>query len=196
MRRTVLAAVIAAAAAAGCTNAPTAVPPAPPTTTIATPTTTPDPLATFAVHERAFIRAYTAAGFSNAGGNPSIVRLGELICQEIGDDARPASTQAALTGDSVTAPEAKQLYLLAHETMCPGYGLPDPNVFGEGTYEVGVDIAPGKYRSPGGDSCYWARLDANQETIDNDLSSGPTVFTVRDGDGYVELSRCEWTLTP
>ena len=30
--------------------------------------------------------------------------------------------------------------------------------FGDGAFIVGLDIASGAWRSPGGDSCYWERL--------------------------------------
>lgn len=65
----------------------------------------------------------------------------------------------------------------------------------EGTYEVGVDIKPGKYKSPGGSGCYWARLGKDQTSIlDNSFGDGPSVFTVKASDGYVKLSGCTWTL--
>lgn len=38
--------------------------------------------------------------------------------------------------------------------------------FGDGTWLVGVDIAPGSYRAPGGGDCHWARFaDLNGEDI-------------------------------
>jgi hypothetical protein len=46
-------------------------------------------------------------------------------------------------------------------------------------------FAPGTYRVEG----YWARLDANQEIIDNDLvDSGLTLLNVAPTDTYVEIS--------
>lgn len=178
-----------------CTNAPASAPsrPVAATTTAAAPTT--DPLAGFLPTERAFIGAYKAAGFSNSGGNSGIVQLGQAICGDIVAGSRPAQTQASLvTPSGLTAGEAETLYILAHDVMCPSVPLPDPNSFGEGTYEVGVDIQPGRYRSPGGDNCYWARLDDSQDILDNNISSGPNVFDVRESDGFIELSRCTWTL--
>ena len=39
---------------------------------------------------------------------------------------------------------------------------------GNGFFTVGVDILPGKWESSGtGDGCYWARLDSNQDLLDN-----------------------------
>ncbi len=39
---------------------------------------------------------------------------------------------------------------------------------GDGFYTVGDEIAPGRWRSNGsGDGCYWARLDSDQDILDN-----------------------------
>lgn len=61
----------------------------------------------------------------------------------------------------------------------------------EGTYTVGPDpssgaLAPGLYRVSG----YWARLDAAQEIIDNDIvdDNGFTLLNVQPTDAYVEIS--------
>jgi hypothetical protein len=60
--------------------------------------------------------------------------------------------------------------------------------FGSGTYEVGVDVAPGEYRTPGTDSCYWARLRNNDgsrdDILDNSFGAGPQVVTLRDGEFF------------
>lgn len=183
---------------AGCSAAVDgAASPMPPTDTASAPTTTADPLADYPADTRAFIEGFTAAGFTLPGGNAAIARYGELVCADIASGARPAQTQALLVTSNVTAEEAAKVYALAHDTLCPSTPLPDPNTFGEGTYEVGVDIQPGKYRSPGGDGCYWERLAKDQnDIIDNDLTSGPSVFTVAPSDGFVRLSRCMWTKVP
>jgi hypothetical protein len=40
--------------------------------------------------------------------------------------------------------------------------------FGDGIWQVGIDIISGVYRSPGGGSCYWAKLgSANTDDIVN-----------------------------
>ena len=62
---------------------------------------------------------------------------------------------------------------------------PIASEFAEGTYLVGVDIAPGRYRitpGPAGDSAYWARLDDQREINDNDLSDGPLIVIVSESD--------------
>lgn len=75
---------------------------------------------------------------------------------------------------------------------------PDPtqapaDTYGEGVYEVGVDIQPGKYKTDGGSSCYWSRLAKDGEDIlDNHLGDGPNTVLVKESDGFLELARCTW----
>jgi hypothetical protein len=69
---------------------------------------------------------------------------------------------------------------------------------GSGIYRVGKDIAPGTYRSRGGDGCYWARLrsfggDLNS-ILANTTADGPTLVTLRPTDRGFETRRCgTWT---
>lgn len=70
---------------------------------------------------------------------------------------------------------------------------------GDGTYQVGVDVKPGTYVSskPDSGTCYWARLkgsDGIGGIIDNDLSSGRTVVTIKKTDKFFETKGCNaWT---
>lgn len=84
------------------------------------------------------------------------------------------------------------------------------NHFGDGRYEVGVDIVPGKYKTDGTiipgasipDKCYWARL----KNLDGLLSStiavgydgnGPQVVTIDPKDVGFESHECgTWRLVP
>ncbi len=68
-------------------------------------------------------------------------------------------------------------------------GVIDPVELGltEGTYLVGTDIAPGRYRISG-DSAYFARLECNNEIIDNNLSEGSVIAVVKDTDCYLNFS--------
>ncbi|TCC32332.1 hypothetical protein [Kribbella sindirgiensis] len=65
---------------------------------------------------------------------------------------------------------------------------------GDGTYEVGVDIKPGKYKTAGGDGCYWARLKSLDGGFDaiiaNNLSDGPQTVTIKKTDKGFETSNC------
>ncbi len=55
----------------------------------------------------------------------------------------------------------------------------------DGVYIVGSEIQPGVYRV----GSYWARLDANQEIIDNDITSGcPTIMVVQPTDAFVKIT--------
>lgn len=73
-------------------------------------------------------------------------------------------------------------------------------VDGEGTYLVGVDIAPGTYVSHNGDWCYWARLSGLSGELDdiiaNDISESGTMYvTIAPSDRAFESSNCAtWTL--
>ena len=53
----------------------------------------------------------------------------------------------------------------------------------DGFYLVGVDIAPGVWRSTGqGGSCYWARQNLTQDLIDNDLGFAGGAVTIQASD--------------
>jgi hypothetical protein len=78
--------------------------------------------------------------------------------------------------------------------------------FGDGTWEVGVDIAPGKYKTPGPqtggviDNCYYARRsepDGFQGIISNNNSDGPSTVELTDEVAYFETNGCQdWVLQP
>lgn len=65
---------------------------------------------------------------------------------------------------------------------------------GNGFYTVGLEIAPGRWRSTGSnDDCYWARLDGSQEIIDNHFGSAGETVTVAASDYEVQFSDCgQW----
>jgi len=70
--------------------------------------------------------------------------------------------------------------------------------FGEGTQRIGIDIAPGTYRSRGGDGCYWARLSSFSGSLYSILANanptGPTIVTINRTDKGFESSACgTWT---
>jgi hypothetical protein len=77
--------------------------------------------------------------------------------------------------------------------------MPDPAgvpVIGitEGTYMVGKDIKPGRYRSNGSDTCYWARLKGvsgeTDDIIANSISPGPQVVVIKRSDVAFMTSGC------
>jgi hypothetical protein len=66
--------------------------------------------------------------------------------------------------------------------------------FGDGTYRVAIDIVAGTYRAPGGDSCYWARLEGFSGTLDDIIANGfgqtLPIVTISASDAGFETSRC------
>lgn len=69
--------------------------------------------------------------------------------------------------------------------------------FGEGTYAVGTDIAPGTYHTsgPSGDNmmgCYWERSKdtSGSSIITNGLGKGPATITISSSDGGFTTSGC------
>ncbi len=62
---------------------------------------------------------------------------------------------------------------------------------GTGFYTVGVEIVPGRWQSTGtGDGCYWARLDGNQNLIDNHFGNAGGTMTIGQNDYEVEFNDC------
>ena len=72
--------------------------------------------------------------------------------------------------------------------------------FGDGAYVVGLDIGSGTWTSPGGDSCYWARLSGFSGDLGhieaNDLGGSNNILTIKSTDKGFETSDCgTWTKT-
>lgn len=65
----------------------------------------------------------------------------------------------------------------------------------DGFYLVGIDMAPGRWRSKGtGDDCYWSRTDELQEIIDNHFGLAGGAVTLRASDYQFESQGCGgWT---
>ena len=62
---------------------------------------------------------------------------------------------------------------------------------GNGFYQVGVNILPGKWRSNGsGDGCYWARLDSAQGLINNHFGFAGGTVHIDPTDYEVEFDDC------
>jgi hypothetical protein len=66
--------------------------------------------------------------------------------------------------------------------------------FGDGTFIVGVDIAPGTWRAEGGTSCYWARLSGFGGTlggiIANDNAGPSAIVRIGANDAGFRSVRC------
>jgi hypothetical protein len=78
-------------------------------------------------------------------------------------------------------------------TKLPASG-PKATSFGDGKYAVGIDIAPGTYRTKGGDGCYWDREKNLTGGLDgilaNDNAVGPTVVTIQASDIGFKTDGC------
>ena len=69
--------------------------------------------------------------------------------------------------------------------------------FTDGTYQVGVHIAPGTYRSSGSGYCYWARLSNFGHDLGGIIANGinaPETVTISNSDAGFETRDCgSWT---
>ncbi|MET9733096.1 hypothetical protein ABZZ79_21355 [Streptomyces sp. NPDC006458] len=90
---------------------------------------------------------------------------------------------------------------------CGDWEAVDPNAEGGkaatsmagdgGMFKVGVDIAPGTYKSTGNkdDMCYWERTKDAEHSIDSILAnnnvSGTAVVTIAASDAYFKTSGCQ-----
>jgi hypothetical protein len=80
----------------------------------------------------------------------------------------------------------------------PAAGHP-ATTFGNGTWAVGTEIAPGTYSTQGGTGCYWARLSGftgnATSIIANTNATGPTTVTIDPSDVGFDTHSCgTWTL--
>ena len=75
--------------------------------------------------------------------------------------------------------------------------------FGNGIFEIGTDVAPGKYKTAGPTSdsefCFWSRLsglngDPDVDVIVNGAQDGPYTVTIEGSDVGFQSSSCQdWT---
>lgn len=101
-----------------------------------------------------------------------------------------ADRQAEIGGDGAELDQREAAVGQAEETQ-PGSQIP-----GVGTFLVGEEVRPGRYRTPGGAGlCYVARLNSLGggvgDVISNELSQGPIVIQVRGSDEAVQTRGCE-----
>ena len=118
-----------------------------------------------------------------------------------GNSALPAPARASQPASVAPAPAQAAPTQAVPAQAAPAQTGPATQVpssdsaFGGATYEVGIDIAPGKYKTTGppsgGDSCYWARLNNTdgdfESIIANGNAAGPTTVTVAKTDKAFEV---------
>jgi hypothetical protein len=100
------------------------------------------------------------------------------------------TTQTTATVTSTVQPTITQTETVTY-TPPPPLG-PKTTVDSDGTYQVGVDIVPGTYRSAGGTGCYWARLKSlnTSDVINNNISDGPQVVGIQPTDAAFLTKNC------
>ncbi len=105
------------------------------------------------------------------------------------DPARPTVSQTV--GSTSPPPPTPK-------TVIDARGQWNQVIDNNGTYVVGIDIFPGKYRNAGGRTCYWARLrslDAS-DIIDSKKTSSPQVVQILLSDTAFLTQDCgtwQWT---
>ncbi len=119
----------------------------------------------------------SAAGQANTT-QPTISHV-QVIPPSSAPESRPAPTVPTTTIATTTTPGPK-------------------TSFADGSYRVGVDIAPGTYRSSGTNTdCYWKRMSnftGTDDIIANYLSNSPTTVTILASDAGFQTRRCgTWT---
>lgn len=198
MKRLMIAAAIAVVTVAGCgtgevggSGAPTStLAPAPTTRAVPTVVATTSP---YSPSEQAFLRAYVST-------NPAASLTGaHAICTsvQIGID-RPTILNMMIDGPNKLDPaSANKVFDAAITHLCPQAQVktepagPSTTIAVDGTYEVGVDIAAGKWKTTGGaqSNCYWARHDQGGDIIDNDTPGASATVTVKAGELF-KVARC------
>ena len=110
----------------------------------------------------------------------------------------PDSPQYDLLINPLGTENAIDIWVL---TDTPSETTDDPIAsFGDGTWQVGIDIEAGTYRTDGTDSCYWERVSdftgAFGAIIANDNPRGPAVVTILEADAGFTSKRCgTWALS-
>jgi hypothetical protein len=100
------------------------------------------------------------------------------------------TTQTTATVTSTVQPTITQTETVTYSPPPPPG--PKTTIDSDGTYQVGVDIAPGTYRSAGGTGCYWARLKSlnTSDIINNNISDGPQVVGIQPTDAAFLTKSC------
>jgi hypothetical protein len=115
---------------------------------------------------------------------------------------------AGAGGGNTAAPATAPVYAPAAPVQAAPAELADkPSVegIGDGIWEVGVDLQPGKYKTAGPEDnalgqCYFSRLETGDgsigDIIANNLTEGPATVTIKSSDGMFESKGCQpWQKT-
>ncbi len=114
--------------------------------------------------------------------------LDDIIANEFSDHTQVvtiAPTDLAFSTDSDCGIWTNDLSPITQSPTAP---------FQDGQYIVGTDIAPGVWRAPGGDGCYWARLEGFSHRIAdiaaNDFAPINPTVQILPGDKGFETNEC------
>lgn len=204
MKVKLLLAVLLAVALAGCASSEAGQPQPAPTPTATAPVVTAD--------DAFYADVMDTPGLTSTVAKADLVHIGHSACTFIGTPGLTREAAIAELGTSKWGPQVMEVVLdAAQRNLCPektwatapaaapaaAEPAPAQTTITAGTYEVGVDIEPGKYKSSGptGFGCYYARLKTNDgsvgDIIQNNISQGASVVTIKESDGYFETSGCE-----
>ena len=109
-----------------------------------------------------------------------------------------SSTQTTGSTATVTVTQAWDA-ASGSKTVIDPYGFYDTVIDKNGTYIIGADIFPGRYRTAGNPECYWARLSSGdaRDIIDSHKNSGPQVIEIRESDTAFLTQNCGmWQMVP
>jgi hypothetical protein len=127
-----------------------------------------------------------AGGVGIGGGTSTTAVPGATVTVTEKPEAGATVTEKADPAPTVTVTE-----------KAPADEPADPPAegFGPGTYIVGEDIPPGRYKAKAdGDNCYWARLKDDsgdfESIIANNNTAGSSTVTIKKSDGAFETSGC------
>jgi hypothetical protein len=146
-------------------------------------------------HREATNRGVTIAGLITSGVALVICVLW-LVGIGVAGTRSPTGTQATIP--TVAAVPAAKTNPPAAPAKPPG----PATLISDGTYQVGVDMAAGRYKTPGPTddlfrNCYWQRTrdDSGQfgSIIANGNTQGPGSVTVKTGEFFQTSGGCTWT---
>jgi hypothetical protein len=183
---------------------------------LSTATPSPSPAPALTDEDRFYATVQTnAPQFVPRVTRTNLVDVGHKVCDAIGTPGVTYEVMVSYMGTTWWGPDASEVVVdAAHQQLCSDktYAVatvvntppaqpagPQTTITGDGTYVVGEDIEPGRYKASGsaqdsGAPCYWARLSGDGgDIIDNGLQDGPQTVTVKAGELF-ETSRCgTWT---
>ncbi len=181
----------------GITPPPSSTPPPPSMTLPPPPATTRPPASASSApgepQKTSWTRPGTWSLLRKLGVGVGAAFIGLLILGTIAGDDDPADDAALPTTTSITTeaspPSSVEPTPTSAPTTTPGSTTTTElleDILLSGIYLVGTDIEPGLYRVFG----YWARLDSDQEIIDNELigDEGSGLMLVQESDAFIEIT--------